>query len=101
MGKILTIDEIKASVAKVAPEYGVKRVTLFGSYAEGKQKPGSDIDLLVEFNKDRQIPVTLFTLGGMASEVEDLTGKEVDIIPFPIPRDSLIIIGKEVLLYGT
>jgi predicted nucleotidyltransferase len=31
--------------------YSVKRVGLFGSYARGNQKRGSDIDLLVEFEK--------------------------------------------------
>ena len=31
--------------------YSVKRIGLFGSYARGKQKRGSDIDFLVEFEK--------------------------------------------------
>ncbi|MBI1875840.1 MAG: nucleotidyltransferase family protein [Acidobacteria bacterium] len=32
-------------------KYSVKRIGLFGSYARGEQKRGSDIDLLVEFEK--------------------------------------------------
>lgn len=32
-------------------KYSVKRIGLFGSYARGRQKRGSDIDFLVEFEK--------------------------------------------------
>lgn len=32
-------------------KYSVKRIGLFGSYARGKQRRGSDIDFLVEFEK--------------------------------------------------
>ena len=32
-------------------ERGVKKIGLFGSYAKGKQKDGSDIDILVTFDK--------------------------------------------------
>ena len=33
--------------------FGVERLVLFGSYASGEQKKGSDIDFLVEFRKGR------------------------------------------------
>ncbi|MCL2615609.1 MAG: nucleotidyltransferase domain-containing protein [Dehalococcoidia bacterium] len=39
-----TIEEIKAIIAPVAQEYGVKRIALFGSYARGEASPKSDID---------------------------------------------------------
>ena len=32
-------------------KYSVKKIGLFGSYARGEQKRGSDIDLLVDFEK--------------------------------------------------
>ena len=35
-------------------KFGVKRIGLFGSYATNKQKPESDIDLLVEFKKGKK-----------------------------------------------
>ena len=31
--------------------YSVKKIGLFGSFARGEQKRGSDVDLLVEFEK--------------------------------------------------
>ena len=34
-------------------ECGVRKLALFGSYARGNAKKGSDIDFLVEFNKGR------------------------------------------------
>ena len=34
--------------------YGVKRIGVFGSYIEGEQKPDSDIDILVEFEKGKK-----------------------------------------------
>ena len=36
---------------EVLKKYSVTRIGLFGSYASGEQKRGSDIDLLVEFEK--------------------------------------------------
>jgi len=35
-------------------KFGVKRIGLFGSYLINKQKPESDIDLLVEFKKGQK-----------------------------------------------
>ena len=36
---------------EVLKKYSVRRIGLFGSYAREEQKRGSDIDLLVEFEK--------------------------------------------------
>lgn len=34
--------------------FGVKRIGLFGSFVRGEQHPGSDIDLLVEFEPGKK-----------------------------------------------
>lgn len=57
----------------------VKRVWLFGSYSRGEETPGSDIDLLVSFDSNARI--SLMKLSGMSIELEELLGREVDIVP--------------------
>ena len=44
-----TLDMIRAAVHRAAAEYPVKRVELFGSYANGTADEESDVDFLVEF----------------------------------------------------
>jgi uncharacterized protein len=46
------IDEIKKREKEIKEKFNVKSLSLFGSYARGKQKSESDIDILVEFNKE-------------------------------------------------
>jgi len=95
--KVLKIDDIKASVKQIAKEFDLVKVTLFGSYANGTATKDSDIDLLVEFTTDS---VSLFKLAGLKNKMEELTGKEVDVIHAPIPKESIIEIEAEVLLYA-
>jgi predicted nucleotidyltransferase len=45
---IITIEKRKDDLKK----FGVKKIGLFGSYLHGKQKRGSDIDLLVTLNEE-------------------------------------------------
>ena len=49
---MLTLEDIKKVVEKIAPEYNLKRVTLFGSRANGNNREDSDIDLIVDFPED-------------------------------------------------
>jgi predicted nucleotidyltransferase len=41
---------------------GVKRLGIFGSFVRGEQKDASDIDLLVEFEKDKKTFDNFMTL---------------------------------------
>ncbi len=72
------------------------RVELFGSHARGSASGGSDIDLLVEFADPH---VGLFSLASVLSIMEEMTGGPVDIVQRPLPQDSLLDVGKTVLLY--
>ena len=100
MDSVLSLSDIKQSVAQIAPFYDVKKVTLFGSYANGKHTYESDIDLLVEFIEKPQKPITLFTVIGLKQDLEQLIGKEVDVIKYPVQQDSFLKIDKEILLYA-
>ena len=66
----------QSKIAKVAKANHVSYLALFGSYARGEQKKTSDIDLLVEFNK----PIGLIHLIHTEHELEDVLGKNVDLI---------------------
>jgi predicted nucleotidyltransferase len=95
---VLTIDQIKAAVQKVAPSYPVKSVQLFGSYAEGLATPDSDVDVLVEFSPR---PVGLWDVFGFQNELSETLEIKVDIVHLPLSREAQedLIIEKVVRLY--
>jgi predicted nucleotidyltransferase len=97
MGKSISLNAIKTKAIEVAQIYSVKSVVLFGSYANGQKTKTSDIDLLVDFGSR---PVSLLKVAGFKVRMEELTGKEVDVVPAPISPDSFLEIGKVVPLYG-
>lgn len=41
------------ALAKLCREHDIRKLSLFGSVLKGTDKPGSDIDLLVEFEQGR------------------------------------------------
>jgi hypothetical protein len=93
---VLSHVQIQQAVQAIAGDYPFKRVSYFGSYAEGRQTEGSDLDVLVEF----QIPaVSLITLSEIKYRLEDALKTPVDIIHAPIPKGALIEIVKEVAVY--
>jgi hypothetical protein len=51
-------------------------VRIFGSLARGEARPDSDIDFLVELEPGR----SLFDLGGLLYDLEQLLGIEVDVV---------------------
>lgn len=70
-----TIQDIIADYFKTQP---VLKAWLFGSYSRGEQKPWSDIDILVQY--DRQQPIGLFKIAGMKVDLEDMLDCEVDLV---------------------
>ena len=56
----------------------IKKVYLFGSTARDEHAPLSDLDLYLSFLDKHK--VTLFDLGKMRMEINELTGKEVDLV---------------------
>ena len=53
--EVLSVDAIGLMVLPVVQKYGINKVTLFGSYARGEATAGSDIDLLIECDKIRNM----------------------------------------------
>ncbi len=57
-------------------QYGVKSLAVFGSYAKGGQRRGSDLDILVEFER----APTLFGFVDLEEELSRLVGVRVDLV---------------------
>lgn len=57
--------------------YGVKRIGIFGSYVKGKQKPDSDIDVIVEFEKGKK---TFDNYMELKFFLEELLKNKVDLV---------------------
>ncbi len=58
-------------------KHHIRRMSVFGSALHGELKPGSDIDILVEFEREH-IP-GLLDLAGMEMELSEMTGRKVDL----------------------
>lgn len=93
---MLTIEKLKNEITSIAPQYGVKKAVLFGSYANNTATENSDVDLLLEFET---LSVSIYKIAGIKLNLEKNLQKTVDIIHAPIPQNSLIKIDKEVPLY--
>jgi len=57
--------------------YGVKRIGLFGSFVRNEQKRKSDVDILVEFKKEK---ITFDNYMHLKFFLEDLLGHSVDLV---------------------
>lgn len=71
---ILTIDDIKEKANKIFKEYEIEYCYLFGSYAKGKQKENSDIDLLISTNIDG------LKFYGLVEKLREELHKEIDLL---------------------
>jgi predicted nucleotidyltransferase len=94
--KMLTLDDIKNAIVDILAKYPIKKISLFGSYANGSATEDSDVDILVEFLSPN---VSLLTIADIKYEIESKLNKEVDLIHAPIDEDSLIKIEKVVDIY--
>jgi predicted nucleotidyltransferase len=57
--------------------HGVNRIGLFGSYVRNEMTPNSDIDLLVDIQKDKK---TFSNFVSLNHFLEDLFGKKVELV---------------------
>ena len=94
---MLSIQQIIDGVNTVAGEYPITKVELFGSYAEGRNRQSSDVDLLVEFSSPR---ISLITLNGLKCRLEEILETDVDVIHGPLPDGAMLEINRRIPIYG-
>jgi hypothetical protein len=68
--------EIKNTILSNLKEFNPVKVGIFGSYARGDNKQGSDIDILVEF---KEAP-SLLTLIKLENDLSEILGVNVDLV---------------------
>ena len=66
----------RAAIRQLIEKSRVRNPRVFGSVFMGQDKEGSDLDLLV----DPMPGTTLFDLGGLQVELENLLGVRVDLL---------------------
>lgn len=69
----------------------MKKAALFGSVVRKEDKKGSDVDILIKFEKNDK---SLFDLSGLKIELEEKLNKKVDILTY----DSLHPLLKDIIL---
>ena len=88
---MLTIEGLRrrrGEILGIARRRRARRVAVFGSVARGDAHPGSDVDLLVDFEPG----ASLLDHVGLFQDLEDLLGVGVDVVTRSAlkPRDDHI-----------
>jgi predicted nucleotidyltransferase len=66
----------REAILQLAAKHGAYNVRVFGSVARGEADTKSDVDFLVEMEPER----SLFDLGGLLMDLQDLLDCPVDIV---------------------
>jgi len=66
----------REEILQIAARRGARNVRVFGSVARGEAGPESDVDVLVDLEPGR----SLFDLGGLLMDLQDLLGCKVDVV---------------------
>ena len=87
------------SVAAICGRYRIRELAVFGSAARGDMRPGSDVDILVEFEPGTHPGLGVFRL---EEELSELFGRLVDLgrksLLKPLVRPS--VLRDAVVLYA-
>lgn len=94
---LYTIEEIKKISIPIVKKYGVKSLSLFGSYARNEADENSDLDFYIDKGELRG----LFQYYSLVNELENSFKCHVDLITTGIDDDNFLkqIHKDEVILY--
>ena len=66
----------REEIIRLAAKHGAHNVRVFGSMARGDADAESDVDFLVDMEPGR----SLFDLGGLLTDLQNLLGSPVDVV---------------------
>ena len=91
------IEKIEENIS-VIKKLGVKKIGLFGSYSRNQQKPTSDIDIIVEFDKEKK---TFDNYMDLKFFLEECFGSKVDLIIEEAVKSELRPYIMESVIYAS
>jgi len=86
MKKTEILNKLNEDADYLREQYGVTQIGLFGSFQKGKEDEESDIDLLVNLEKGHK---DLFNYMRLKGHLEDILGREVDLVTKPALKNRL------------
>ena len=91
------VNEIKEKTVPIAKEYGIKSMSLFGSYARGDANDKSDVDIFIDKGKMR----SLISYYMFVQELEKVLNCHVDVVTTGIEDKEFLqqIMIDGVLIY--
>lgn len=93
----MSIQTIKSQVVPTLKRSGATKIAIFGSFAEGKEKKSSDLDILVKFKKE----ISLMQLSALKILLENKLDRKVDLITYGGVNHRLkkIIFQQQKIIY--
>ena len=79
-------EKLKENKEFIKSKYGVKNLSIFGSYVRNEQKPESDIDILVEFEEGKK---SFRNYMGLKLYLEKLLEAKIDLVVKDTVRKEL------------
>ena len=73
-----TRDIIIPNIKEYFATQPIVKAWLFGSFSRGEETEDSDVDILVDFDKNARIG--LFKYAGIYGDLKELLGREVDLV---------------------
>lgn len=73
---ITLLKDKRKDILRTAAKYGARNIRIFGSVVRGEARADSDIDFLVDMESGR----SLFDLGGLLMDLQDLLAHKVDVV---------------------
>lgn len=70
------LNQHREAIRRIVASHRASNPRVFGSVLRGEDEAGSDLDLVV----DPEPGMSLFDLGGIYTELQDLLGIEIDVV---------------------
>lgn len=84
------INDLKPIIVEILKKNNIKKAGIFGSYARGEAKIDSDIDILIELDKKKD----LYDLIGIELELKKKLKKNIDLLTYksihPLLKDEIL-----------